>query len=135
MDLLFYSFTVFLFAAVILLIEGVYLWWSSTHGKAAQRIARRLQVMSGGMGLGGERISILKQRRFSAHDGVDRLLQKMAPLQRLDALLVQAGSKLTVARLLGCSLACFMLAFVASARWPLPPALRLVPALLAIGIP
>ena len=68
MDLLFYSFVVFLFAAVILLCEGVWLWWSSTHGKAAQRVARRLQVMSGGTGRSGERISILKQRRFSSHD-------------------------------------------------------------------
>lgn len=135
MDLLFYSFTVFLFAAIILLIEGVYLWWSSTHGKAAQRIARRLQVMSGGVGRSGERISILKQRRFSVHDGFDRLLQQLAPLQRLDALLVQAGSKLTIERFLGCSLASFLLVFVASTRWPLPPGGRLALALLALGIP
>ncbi|MET0980473.1 MAG: type II secretion system F family protein [Telluria sp.] len=135
MDLLFYSFTVFLFAAVILLIEGVYLWWSSTHGKAAQRIARRLQVMSGAVGRSGERISILKQRRFSAHDGFDRLLQQITPLQRLDALLVQAGSKLTVERFLGCSLATFVLTFVASTRWPLPPGLGVVLALLALGVP
>jgi tight adherence protein B len=135
MDLLFYSFTVFLFAAVILLIEGVYLWWSSTHGKAAQRIARRLQVMSGGVGRAGERISILKQRRFSANDGFDRLLQQITLLQRLDALLVQAGSKLTIERFLGCSLACFLLAFVVSARWPLPLMLRFLLGLLAFGIP
>ena len=135
MDLLFYSFTVFLFAAVILLIEGVYLWWSSTHGKAAQRIARRLQVMSGGAGRGGERISILKQRRFSAHDGVDRLLHRISPLQRLDALLVQAGSALTVDRFLGCSLAAFLLACVLATRAPLPLALRFLLALPALGIP
>ena len=135
MDLLFYSFTVFLFAAVILLIEGVYLWWSSTHGKAAQRIARRLQVMSGGVGRAGERISILKQRRFSVNDGVDRLLQQLTLLQRLDALLVQAGSKLTVERFLGCSLAAFLLAFIVSARWTLPPGGRVLLALLAFGIP
>lgn len=135
MDLLFYSFTVFLFAAVILLIEGVYLWWSSTHGKAAQRIARRLQVMSGGAGRSGERISILKQRRFSAHDGADRLLHRIAPLQRLDALLVQAGSALTVDRFLGCSLAAFLLACMLATHSPLPLVLRLLLALPALGIP
>jgi tight adherence protein B len=135
MDLLFYSFTVFLFAAVILLIEGVYLWWSSTHGKAAQRIARRLQVMSGGTGRSGERISILKQRRFSAYEGFDRLLHRITPLQRLDALLVQAGSALTVERFLAFSLAAFLLAFIASLRWPLPLALRLVLVLPALAIP
>jgi tight adherence protein B len=135
MDLLFYSFTVFLFAAVILLIEGVYLWWSSTHGKAAQRIARRLQVMSGGMGRSGERISILKQRRFSAHDGFDRLLHRITPLQRIDALLVQAGSTLTVERFLGCSLVAFLLVLVASMRWPLPLGLRLLLVLPTLAIP
>jgi tight adherence protein B len=135
MDLLFYSFTVFLFAAVILLIEGLYLWWSSTHGKAAQRIARRLQVMSGEAGRSRERISILKQRRFSVHEGFDRLLHRVALLQRLDALLVQAGTGLTVERFLGCSLAAFLLAFAASARWPMPPAVRLVLALLALCVP
>ena len=135
MDLLFYSFTVFLFAAVILLFEGVYLWWSSTYGKAARRIARRLQVMSGGMGRSGERISILKQRRFSAHDGIDRLLHQVTPLLRLDALLVQAGSALTVDRFLGCSLAAFLLALLVSASWPLPLVLRLLLTLPALGIP
>jgi len=135
MDLLFYTFTVFLFAAVILLIEGVYLWWSSTHGKAAQRIARRLQVMSGGMGRSGERISILKQRRFSAHDGFDRLLHRITPLQRIDALLVQAGSTLTVERFLGCSLVAFLLVLVVSMRWPLPLGLRLLLVVPALAIP
>jgi tight adherence protein B len=135
MDLLFYSFTVFLFAAVILLIEGAYLWWSSTYGKAAQRIARRLQVMSGGIGRSGERISILKQRRFSAHDGFDRLLHRVTPLHRFDTLLVQAGSALTVDRFLGCSLAAFVLALLVSAHWPLPLALRIILVLPALGVP
>jgi hypothetical protein len=66
MDILFYGFVVFLFAAVILGIEGLYLWWVSTHGAAAQRVARRLQLMSGTPGRSSERISILKQRRSAS---------------------------------------------------------------------
>lgn len=135
MDLLFYSFVVFLFAAVILLIEGVWLWWSSTHGKAAQRVARRLQVMSGGTGRSGERISILKQRRFSSHDGLDRLLHRISAAHRLDTLLVQAGSKLTVDRFIGCSLAAMLLPLLLAARWPLPLPARLALALLALATP
>ncbi|WP_313702832.1 type II secretion system F family protein [Massilia sp.] len=135
MDLLFYSFVVFLFAAVILLCEGVWLWWSSTHGKAAQRVARRLQVMSGGTGRSGERISILKQRRFSSHDGLDRLLHRIPAAHRLDALLVQAGSKLTVDRFIGCSLAAMLLPLLLAARWPLPLPVRLALALLALATP
>lgn len=133
MDVLFYSFTVFLFAAVILLIEGVWLWWSSTHGKAAQRVARRLQVMSGGAGRSSERISILKQRRFSRHDAFDRLLHGIPVLHRIDALLVQAGSKLRVDHFLGCSLAVMMAALLVAVRLPLP--LRFVLALLAFCLP
>jgi len=135
MDVIFYSFTVFLFAAVILLIEGVWLWWSSTHGKAAQRVARRLQVMSGGAGRSGERISILKQRRFSKNDVLDRLLHGIPALQRLDALLVQAGSKLTVDHFLGCSLAAMLAALLLASRWPVPLAVRVVLALAACCAP
>ena len=46
MDNAFYGFAVLLFCAVILLIEGLYLWWNSAHGGGAQRIARRLKVMA-----------------------------------------------------------------------------------------
>ena len=47
MDAVFYGFSVLLFAAVILLFEGAYLWWAGTHGSEAQRISRRLRTMSG----------------------------------------------------------------------------------------
>ena len=91
MDMLFYGFVVLLFAAVILAVEGIYLWWMSTHGAAARRIARRLQVMSGGTGpRTGERISILKQRPYSRIVTLDRLLHGFAPAQRIDTLLVQS---------------------------------------------
>ena len=46
MDLVFYGFSVLLFAACILLVEGVWLWWSGTHGSAARRINRRLRLMA-----------------------------------------------------------------------------------------
>lgn len=96
MDILFYGFIVFLFAAVILAIEGLYLWWVNSHGAAAQRVARRLQLMSGTPGRSSERISILKQRRFSRHEVADRLLRRVAFVHRLDQLLIQSGTKWSV---------------------------------------
>jgi tight adherence protein B len=124
MDILFYGFVVFLFAAVILGIEGAYLWWVSTHGAAAQRVARRLQLMSGGPGRTGERISILKQRRFGRHDLVDRVLHRIPVAHRIDRLLVQSGMGWSVERfLLWTGAALLTGAFVAS-HWPLPLALR-----------
>ena len=119
MDALFYGFTVFLFAAVIFGIEAVYLWWMGTHGKAAQRITRRLQIMSGEVGR-AERISILKQRRYSAHEAVDRVLHQQAIAHRIDQLLVQSGSRYAVEHFLAASAFCFMLGLGLSAQWPLP---------------
>ena len=59
MDSLFNMFAVLLFAAVILMIEGAYLWWSNTHGGEARRISRRLRRMSGGAIGDVEGVSIL----------------------------------------------------------------------------
>lgn len=113
MDGLFYGFVVLLFAAVILAVEGFYLWWMSTHGAAARRIARRLQIMSGGVNArSGERISILKQRRYSRIEALDRLLHRFKLAQRIDALLVQAGATWSVGQFLAGSLACLVAALL-----------------------
>ena len=120
MDILFYGFVVFLFAAIILGIEGVYLWWVSTHGAAAQRVARRLQLMSGSAGRSSERISILKQRRFSRNDLADRLLHRVAPAHRIDRLLVQSGLKWSVEHFLLWSGAAMLTGMLVLARWPVP---------------
>jgi tight adherence protein B len=120
MNTLFYGFVVFLFAAVILGIEAVYLWWMATHGKAAQRITRRLQIMSGGAGRSGERISILKQRRYSGNDAVDGVLHQWPLAHRIDQLLVQCGARYSVEHFLAASLGAFLLGLGASSHWPLP---------------
>jgi len=120
MDILFYGFIVFLFAAIILGIEGAYLWWASTHGAGAQRIARRLQLMSGNQSRSAERISILKLRRFGSHDATDRLLQRLPFAHRIDRLLVQSGTTWSVERFLLCSGALMLGALCLVLQWPLP---------------
>lgn len=103
MDLVFIAFAVLLFAAVILLIEGAWLWWSGTHGGGAQRIARRLQLMAArGEGPDGAapRVTILKQRRYSASPWLERQLRRVPQLAALDRLLLQSGLGWSVARLL-----------------------------------
>jgi tight adherence protein B len=129
MDILFYGFIVFLFAAVIFGIEGVYLWWVSSRGAAAQRVARRLQMMSGVQGRSGERISILKQRRFSRHDRLDRLLHRLVLAHRIDRLLVQSGMRWSVEQFGLCCGATLLFGAVLVARWPLPLVIRAVIAL------
>ncbi|KQV79004.1 pilus assembly protein TadB [Massilia sp. Root351] len=115
MDLVFTCFAVLLFAAVILLIEGAWLWWSGTHGGGARRIARRLELMAARGDDGGmaPRVTILKQRRYSGAPWLEQLLRR-APLlplaARLDRLLLQSGLGLSVARLLGVQAALLMAA-------------------------
>jgi tight adherence protein B len=135
MDFLFYAFVVFLFAAIILGIEGVYLWWVSAHGAAAQRVARRLQLMSGGPGRSSERISILKQRRFSSHDGIDRLLHRIAASHRIDRLLVQSGMKWTVGQFFLWSGMAVSAGAIVAAQWPLPLVVHIGVALLCSMVP
>lgn len=135
MDALFYAFVVFLFAAVILAVEGAYLWWMGTHGKAARRVARRLQTMSGSPGRSGERISILKQRRYSRNGTLDRLLHRIPLAHRIDALLVQAGVATSVEQFLAWSLGCMAAVGLLSLVWPFPFPARLLLATLGLGVP
>jgi tight adherence protein B len=135
MDALFYAFVVFLFAAAVLAIEGAYLWWMGTHGAAARRVARRLQVMSGSSGRSGERISILKQRPYSRNASFDRVLHRIKLAQRVDALLVQSGATTTVGQFLARSLACMMVFGLLSLTLTLPAPLRLLVAMLGLCVP
>jgi tight adherence protein B len=135
MDILFYGFVVFLFAAVILGIEGSYLWWVNVHGAAAQRVARRLHLMSGSAGRTGERISILKQRHFSRHDRIDRMLHYVRLAHRIDKLLVQSGTKWSVEAFLLWSGAVLVAAAFLVAQWPVPLPLRTTVALLSALLP
>jgi tight adherence protein B len=136
MDILFYGFVVVLFAAVILAVEGFYLWWMSTRGAAARRIARRLQVMSSGTQTrSGERISILKQRPYSRRPALDRLLHRAVLAQRIDALLVQAGARWTVSHFIGATFGCVITVLVACTVWPLPLPARLLLCVASPGLP
>jgi len=136
MDILFYGFVVVLFAAVILAVEGFYLWWMSTRGAAARRIARRLQVMSGGAQTrSGERISILKQRPYSRRPALDRLLHRAVLAQRIDALLVQAGARWTVSHFIGATFGCVITVLVACSIWDLPLPVRLLLCVASPGLP
>lgn len=126
MDGIFYAFAVLLFAALILLVEGAYLWWAGTHGGGAQRIARRLRVMSDGPRGGAERISILKQRRYSNSDTLDRMLHQVAPARRIDKLLQQAGVKWSVVQFGACTAGLFCAGAFLAQMWPAPFLMRSV---------
>jgi len=124
MDFAWTGFSVLLFAAVICLCEGAWLWWNSSHGGGARRIARRLRLMSGrGDGAGGG-ISILKERRYARTPAFDRLLHRVPRIAALDRLLLQSGLRWQVGHFLllqgGAALAAVLLP--AALRFPPLPA-------------
>lgn len=135
MDIIFYGFAVFLFAAVILATEAAYLWWISRHGAAARRIARRLQVMSGVPGRSAERISILKQRRYSKNDSIDQLLHRLPLAHRIDHLLVQAGQAWTVEHFFGACLVSALFGLALASGWPVPIGFKAGAGLLFLSLP
>ncbi|HEX8477076.1 MAG TPA: type II secretion system F family protein [Telluria sp.] len=135
MDGAFYGFVVLLFAAVVLLIEGLYLWWNSAHGGGAQRIARRLNVMAASTVSRSERISILKQRRFCSHEGWDRILHRRRFAHRIDKLLLQAGMKWSVAQFLACCAGALAGGLLLSFYTAMPAPARLTLALACMLLP
>lgn len=135
MDGVFYGFAVLIFAAAILLAEGAYLWWGDTHG-GARRIARRLRLMSDLPRTASERISILKQRRYSQSDALDRLLHKLTLARAIDKLLQQAGVQWSVAHFIASSVGMLAAGALLAQLWPLVPLpVRGLLALLFMGIP
>ena len=101
MDVLYLVFGVFVFIAVVLLVEGAYLMWNTSKGPEAKRIARRLRLMSAGTSQPGEEVSILKSRLLSQTPAIERLLLQAPRIQHLDRLLEQSGVTWSVAELLG----------------------------------
>ncbi len=135
MDAVFYGFTVLLFAAVILLVEGAYLWWSGTHGGGAQRIARRLRLMSGGLDPNREKVSILKQRRYCGGDWLDAFLHRRRLANAIDRILVQSGLRWSVAQFIAASLGGMSLALLLLTMRPVPLLAKAAIALMFMSIP
>jgi tight adherence protein B len=137
MDAVFTAFAVLLFAAVILVVEGAWLWWSAAHGSGARRIAKRLRLMAE-RSQGAERIDIVKRRTYSARPAVERLLRRIGPwcrLAALDRLLLQAGVQWSVAQFLGCALALAALGLAVPRMAGLPAMAALLLLALALALP
>jgi tight adherence protein B len=104
MDYLYYATGILVFLAVVLLIEGMYLTWNSAKGPEAERVARRLRMMSAGGHAGGDSHSMIKQRMLSETPMFQRLLLQMPRVSQVDRLLEQSGMTWTVSDLVVLSL-------------------------------
>jgi tight adherence protein B len=135
MDAVFYGFVVLVFAAVILLVEGAYLWWSNTHGSGARRIERRLRVMASGADADGGRISILKQRCYSKNPAMDAFLHQLRLANAIDRLLLQTGLKWSVMHFFVAMAGSAFLVLLLVHSWNLPVMAKLAMALAGAGLP
>ncbi len=83
-------FVVFGFLAMVLLVEGVYVYWSDTRSPEVKRVQRRLQVWSASAA-GDAQAPLLKDRLLSSTPELHRLLARLPGVDRFDRLLSQSG--------------------------------------------
>lgn len=104
MNTSFIGFAVLAFLAVVLSIEGLYLFWSGHHSKGVKRMDERIRALSAGGNVSSEPLSILKRRMLSDSPLVTRVLLRIPRVHALDRQLQQSGLKWSVARLIAYTL-------------------------------
>ncbi|MFM0612655.1 type II secretion system F family protein [Paraburkholderia nemoris] len=138
MNTSFIGFAVLAFLAIVLLIEAVYLFWSSRHGTAVKRMDERLRALTAGGNISTEQLSILKQRLLSDSPFITRLLLHVPRVHALDRQLQQSGLRWSVARFatytLLCALTGAVLGFLMQVPGLVMTALAVVPGLLPMMI-
>lgn len=126
------SFALFLvlgFVAVVLLLEGLYVYWNDTKSPEVRRVGDRLRAISAGGHTEEGELKLLKQRLLSESPGFQRLLLRLPRARQLDQLMEQAGDTNTVSHLLTVSamfgLAGLLLSLVLRFPWYTTVALTL----------
>jgi tight adherence protein B len=127
-DTTFVLFIGLLFAAVMLLVWGVYAAWSAHRDPEAERIARRLRAAIGA-DVRESDVTIVKERRLSENPDLHALLRRLPAMRKLDRMLLQAGARYLVATLFMRCAVGFFIGLLAAAVLRLP-----ILALLAAGL-
>ena len=134
MDITFILFVALLFAAVMLLVWGVYVGWQAHRSPEAERIARRLRSVIGNE-VRAEGVTIVKERLYATSPELHALLHRMPGARRLDRMLQQAGATQLVAGLVGLCGAGFVAGLLLAAWLHLPGLGRLALAAGVAGLP
>lgn len=135
MDSLYYLFGTLIFIAVVLFIEGAYLTWNSAKGPDANRIARRLRIMSAGAHGSSTAISIVKQRLLSQSPTIQRILLTIPRITTVDRLLQQSGLSWSVGKLMGMTCIFFVLTLFVTGYFAVPLLVQLAIAAGAAMLP
>lgn len=88
-----------LFVAVFLALEGVFIWWNSTRGPEAARLAKRLRMISAGGRADRETVSLIKRRLTGNGPLVEKLMLLLPRLATLDRYIVQSGTDWSITNL------------------------------------
>lgn len=132
MNVTFFLFMLLLFAAVLLLVWGVYVGWHTHRSPEAERIARRLRAVIGG-DVRAEDVTIVKERRLAESPELDALLRRLPGVRMLDRMLLQAGATYLAAPLLALCGGGFVTGLVLGV-WIHVPELALLPFALGVAV-
>ncbi|RKP43810.1 type II secretion system F family protein [Trinickia fusca] len=135
MDPIYYAFIVLVFVAVVLALEGLYLWWNSKHGAAAKRIESRIRALSAGGQVQKERLTILKDRMLKESSQFEKLIMQLPRVKTLDLLIQQSGLNWTVSRLCLMSLTIPLVLLAVATFLPIPMAFAALAALASGALP
>lgn len=112
MNLSFLLFSLFGFIAVFLMIEGLYLYWQDHKSPEMQRLQKRLRALKDPHYVPTEDSVWRAERVLSENLTLQSVLRRLPNITRLDAILIQAGDKRTVAQFLSLSLGLFFLSLL-----------------------
>lgn len=104
MDTLTLLFALATFIAVVLFLEGAYLWWASSHSPEVKRLNRRLEEVATGVQQ-ERKTKLFKDDSASGSAVGDRMLAAIPRLGGLNRLIVQSRLNLTLAQFVGWTLA------------------------------
>lgn len=110
MDILTLLFALATFVAVVLFLEGGYLWWKSTHSAEVKRLNRRLDEVASGI-RSAKPATLYKEQNAAGSAAGDRLLAAVPQLHGINRLIVQSRLQLTLAQFAGWTLALAALGF------------------------
>ena len=110
MDILTLLFALATFIAVVLFLEGGYLWWASTHSAEVKRLNRRLEEVTTGI-QSARTASLYKELNATGSAAGDRLLHAITHLEGVNRMIVQSRLSLTLTQFLGWTVALAALGF------------------------
>ncbi len=99
------------FIAVVALVEGLYLWWSSLNVDRKIKVSRRLRLLSAAGVRQDQALNLLKTEALSENPTLNALLLKIPRIHSLDRLLEQSGLDMSISKYLLSHLLIFMLSF------------------------